>query len=290
MNVSDKSRSWLVKLLGLWLSLSLLAAGVAGVASVQAAQGEAIHNAWITQAVDAPALFAYMTDRSIRLDSANHPHIVFGGDHLYYGYHDGTSWSLQTVDPANGVGMFASITLDAADRPHIAYYDALNGALKYAYWNGTAWTIQTLDQPTTTLQTTAGVIPDRHTDGRIWRSPEVESLAAITSPEDLTPLSELTGYGLYTSIAIDTAGNIHVSYYDSINLDLKYARTLLGSWQKQTVASTGDVGQYSSLAVNSLGHARISYYDLTNGDLRCAYYNGTSWADETVDSTGDAGR
>ena len=156
------SRTWLVKVLGLLLSLSLLASSGLGMAAAQTLQNE-INGGWITQAVDAPTLFAYMTDRSLRLDSANHPHIVFGGDHLYYGYHNGTSWSIETVDPANGVGLFASIALDASDRPHIAYYDALNGALKYAYWNGAAWVIDTLDQYVLAggVQITGGVNPDR---------------------------------------------------------------------------------------------------------------------------------
>ena len=64
-----------------------------------------------------------MSDRSLRLDSEGHPHIAYGGKHLYYAWHDGVEWHYETVDGAYEVGMFASLALDAAGRPHISYYD-----------------------------------------------------------------------------------------------------------------------------------------------------------------------
>ena len=36
--------------------------------------------------------------------------------------------------------------------------------------------------------------------------------------------------GECTSIAIDTADKVHISYYDSSNSDLKYATNASGSW------------------------------------------------------------
>jgi hypothetical protein len=101
---------------------------------------------WDSQDADGPMLFNYMSDRSLRLDNANHPHIAFGGDHLYYAYHDGANWNFDYVDEADGVGLFASLALDAAGLPHISYYDSIHGALKYAYYNGADWVSTTLDQ------------------------------------------------------------------------------------------------------------------------------------------------
>ena len=91
-------------------------------------QQSGINNfSWASQAVDAPRLFNYMGDRSLRLDSNDHAHIAFGGDHLYYAYYDGSNWNFETVDPADGVGLFASLALDTLDHPHISYYDSLHG-------------------------------------------------------------------------------------------------------------------------------------------------------------------
>jgi len=38
---------------------------------------------WLVECVDCPKYFSNMTDRSLRLDAAGHPHIAYGGDHLY---------------------------------------------------------------------------------------------------------------------------------------------------------------------------------------------------------------
>src|SRR4030067_637801 len=67
--------------------------------------------------------------------------------------------------------------------------------------------------------------------------------------------------GSYASIAVDSSGNSHISYYDSTNTDPTYATNAAGSWVTATVDSSGDVGQYTSIAVDTSGKAYISYYD-----------------------------
>ena len=76
--------------------------------------------------------------------------------------------------------------------------------------------------------------------------------------------------GYYTSIALNTAGNAHISYYDATNGDLKYATNTSVSWAAATVDSDGDVGLYTSIALDTSGNAHISYFDNTNGDLKYA--------------------
>ena len=53
---------------------------------------------WTIECVDCPKYFETLTDRSLRLDSAGHPAIAYGGDHLYYAWNDGSTWHLTTVD------------------------------------------------------------------------------------------------------------------------------------------------------------------------------------------------
>jgi hypothetical protein len=95
--------------------------------------------------------------------------------------------------------------------------------------------------------------------------------------------------GGFNSIALDSSGHPHISYYDNANstyLDLKYAY-YDGIWHTSTVDS-GTVGYSTSIALDSSGYPHISYYDYANGDLKYAYYDGI-WHTSTVDSGGDVG-
>jgi hypothetical protein len=100
---------------------------------------------WHIEGVDVWKYFSSMGARSLALDAEGHPHIAYGGDHLYYAWHDGGAWQLETVDSDARVGQHTSLALDADGRPHISYLDAYNVDLKYAYFDGAAWQIETVD-------------------------------------------------------------------------------------------------------------------------------------------------
>jgi hypothetical protein len=105
--------------------------------------------------------------------------------------------------------------------------------------------------------------------------------------------------GLYTSLAVDASGRLHVSYYDGTNADLKYATcaadcALTANWQAATVDAAGNVGFYTSLAVDAGGRLHVSYYDGTNGELKyatcaAACELAANWQTVTVDADGLAG-
>ena len=156
-----------------------------------------------------------------------------------------STWNIQTVDSTGDVGWYTSLALDSSGNPHISYDDQTNGNLKYAAWTGSAWNIQTVDSGENAVY----------------------------------------GYvGFYTSLALDSSGNPHISYYDEINEDLKYAAWTSSAWNIQTVDSTGDVGWFTSLALDSSGNPHISYDDLSNGNLKYAAWTGSAWNIQTVDS------
>ncbi len=76
--------------------------------------------------------------------------------------------------------------------------------------------------------------------------------------------------GLYTSIALDSSNQPHISYYDATIADLRFAQKVSGQWVNQAVDVTGKVGRYTSLVLDSSGVPLIAYYDETNGDLKLA--------------------
>jgi hypothetical protein len=95
--------------------------------------------------------------------------------------------------------------------------------------------------------------------------------------------------GLYNSIAVDSSDNVHVSYYDSTNGDLKYATNESGTFLTQVIDSAGVVGRASSIAVDSADNVHIAYYDNTNRDLKYATNKSGTFVAEVIDSNGSVG-
>jgi len=164
---------------------------------------------------------------------------------------NGSFWQIGAVDIT---GEYPSIAIDSDNRPHIsysyygtAYTDPPYDDLRYAYWDGSSWQIETVD-------------------------------GSAESPGGVGSVGE------YTSIVLDSNNRPHISYYDWINIALKYAYYNGSNWQIETVDSDGDVGRYSSIALDSNDCPHISYSDWTNIALKYAYYNGSNWQIETVDS------
>ncbi|MDH5691148.1 MAG: hypothetical protein OEY81_06965, partial [Candidatus Bathyarchaeota archaeon] len=125
-------------------------------------------------------------------------------------------------------------------------------------------------------------------------------VGAAPSPEwDIQTVDSEGVVGSYSSMALDSSGNPHISYLDNTNEALKYARWTGSTWEIQTVDTKGDVYGYSSMALDSSGNPHISYriyiksvlVDLITGkpsweegNLKYARWTGSSWAIQTVDS------
>ncbi len=100
------------------------------------------------------------------------------------------------------------------------------------------------------------------------------------------------GVGQYAALALSASGQPHISYYDGLNGNLKYAYRDNVGWHSETIDTGGadtDTGLYTSIAVDSNGYSHISYYDITNRDLKYAFEGAAGWVIETPDSVGDVG-
>jgi hypothetical protein len=185
------------------------------------------------------------------------------------------------AQPGEG-GFFSSLVLDSSGNPHVSYEDS-NESLRYATYNGTSWNLELVDARTF-----------NHFDGLLATSASV---------------------GRYSSLALDSKGYPHISYYNYTSFlepraitynsslvfgDLKYAWWNGTSWNTQTVEfGTFDtkVGAYCSLTVDSHDNPHISYYEwndvdwgTANGNLKYASWTGCAWNIETVDTDGNTGK
>jgi len=96
--------------------------------------------------------------------------------------------------------------------------------------------------------------------------------------------------GEFASIGVDSYRNPHISYYNQMSGDLKYATKSGGAWTTETVDGTDDdVGQYNAIALDSSNNPHISYYDDTNRALKYATKSGGAWIIRTVDNADDVG-
>jgi hypothetical protein len=98
-------------------------------------------------------------------------------------------WQCDTIHVGDGIGRYASLALDSQDRPHIAYYHAVNGELWYA---------------TSVNGTNCG-------PGNTWSCYAVSGSGA---GEDV---------GRYASMYIDASDRFHIAYYDAVSEKLMYA-------------------------------------------------------------------
>jgi len=184
------------------------------------------------------------------------------------------------------VGMYTSLALDSAGKPHISYYDETNRRLKYAFWTGDFWWFAPVDggSGNDVGQYTSIAMDEydhphisyydatngdlKYAYGKNW----IDYGQGWDWEISQVDYGSANDVGKYSSLALDKADNPHISYYDANEHDLKYAfwSTDLNSpgWNVQKVdyGSANDVGQYSSLALDRADNPHISYYDNTSGD------------------------
>jgi len=239
---------------------------------------------------------------ALALDNGNRAHISYmddTSDDLKYATNTGGTWVTGVISSTGDVGVYSSIAVDWGNVPHVAYYDIGAGDLEYATLSGGNWVHTTVDN---TKDKNMGLYPDivispasnlpyisyynatdkdlmlANFDGTRWITKTVDTLQEV---------------GKFTSIDMDAAGNIYISYYDEKYYDgdtqrLKFAywNKSASSWMIDTVDYSTGVGLFSSIDADSSGQVHIAYYDSVNKALKYAHgvlSTNWTWTIETVD-------
>ncbi len=235
---------------------------------------------WQIECVDCPKELAVAGERALRLDPNGHLYLAYGGDHLYYAYHDGADWHIETIDHTMYVGAMATLALDEAGHPHVTYlgnypstYQLVAGDLKYAYEDATGWHNETVDSgeigATFSLAldqagyphigySNSGILKYAFRDATGWHVEIVDDQGEFES----------------ISLALDENNDPHISYVERYLRILKYASRQAATWDIQTLVTELHGYTFTSLVLDQEGYPHISY---NSERLWYAFKDATEW-------------
>jgi hypothetical protein len=253
--------------------------------------GVSAHAGWQYEYVENPK---YYYTYSFKLDSNGQPHIVYGGDHLYYATFSGGSWQYQIVDSNLSVGGPCSLTFEAPGQPAILYPGGAETPLKWARWNGSAWIFETVLGPDDSVWCVSADSSGRPViaysdridhqlrlarwDGSSW---VIESVA---SDDYIRSISSSI------SLALDSSDNplIAFDHYDEMEEQyyLEFARWTGTDWNIEVVDSNAGG---PLLVLDSSDDPIIGYAGGDRCTVKLARWAGGTWNIEAVGLGGSYG-
>jgi len=217
-------------------------------------------------------------DIALAVDGQGRPSIAYTyHNRLLYASPSGSVWRMDLVYPSVLGGVSLAIAADSA--PHISY---IHGGLSYATRDAAGWRTEIvhafsgwLEEGQSALTIDAAGQPHIACYLRPYNQPgQLYYAVRSASGWEVEAVDGGAGQdvGRFVSLALDTAGRPHLSYYDAASGALKYAWRDAAGWHVQTVYGDQqtDVGQYTALLLDGAGRPIISYHDVTHGDLKVA--------------------
>lgn len=233
---------------------------------------------WSVESVAGPPCSGWYC--SLALDSEDRPHIAFSAcasPALYFASRASSgAWTLETVDSAGDVGLYASLEL-WDNNPRISYYDRDRGHLKFAERVADGWSVTTVDDGDRVGLDTSlaldeagephisywdqknGLLKYAFREGGVWH---VETV-------DAEP------YGGYES-SLSLSGGIRVSYEGATGL--RVAERIDGCWRIWKLDDKSSAVGYTSLAVDRSDNPIISYFRLSTQSLEMR----SGWAEASA--------
>jgi hypothetical protein len=251
---------------------------------------------WVISSVDAGA--DRIDGLGVTLDSLGGPHVTyyyyiydyekekaFPCPDLRYARWTGNGWESETVDAEADIYAEASIALGLQDEVHISYFDNVN-RIKYANVKDGKWDISTVDA------SAEGPVHDTAIDVDSQNRPHIAyfyrenferklKYAFREGGEWVLETVDPVARAGNVSIALDAEGRPHVSYFDALRGDLKYAHRTAAGWLPEVVDSAGWVGERSSINVNEYNVPVIAYYH--KYDVKFAFRDNNRWRIQTVE-------
>lgn len=201
-------------------------------------------------------------------------------------------WIVTTVDGERKTGSSSSLALDSQSHAHISYVDYGNGHLRYAFQDANGWYTQTVDttnvasEGTSLALNAAGFPHVSYQSGYDLKYAYQNDVGWYFQTVD-TVGEPANQNRIRSSLGLDETGRPHISYYDPVNDDLKYAVYNGAGWDIEIVEADGNAGFYNSLALDSQNRPHVSFYSLTDTQrIKYSIRTESGWQIQTVDSVG----
>lgn len=225
----------------------------------------------------------------------------FDGNHgiTKYAFFDGSHWSVEVADPQYLSGHYTSIKVDASGIPHMVYRFYSGHSLRYGTRAGT-WshdefeTDDDMEADCSLALDASGRPHVAYWDGEFQGEPHDLVYAHFDGTSWITEIVDSPGdVGRGASIALDSHGYPHISYFDQTQVTLKYAAYDGSQWQVTTVDNVELIGFNfrTAIAVDSRDRVHIVYsaYHFQNPDwygrLKYATFDGSTWSTMVVDQS-----
>ncbi|MDP8255290.1 MAG: PKD domain-containing protein [Candidatus Alcyoniella australis] len=199
-------------------------------------------------------------------------------------WRSGDGWSGDRVESrvwgGGEYGKHSAIAIDSGNQPHVIHRDSLNQIPDHSWRDGTGWHSEKI----------VGILSDYcgeyndiaiATNDKIWASTfdpttigdnclGVMSKGSGDWDKTEPECGDGSDFGKYTSIALDSANEPHVTFYADGELHL--AVRSKADWDIEVLDDNGNVGQFTGIALDDADSAYIVYYDVTNHDMKFVWW------------------
>lgn len=235
----------------------------------------------LSRGLQGAGLFTSYKDLSAAKDKNGIPSIVFYDPEtkvLKFGQKEKNGkWKFDNIKTSTATALYVSLDFDSTNQPHIVYYDFEKRRLVYTYRIKNSW-IENILTKTDDQGYFASIKIGSDNKPRItFINNTNKTIKLITQSlkgefieEDITTLPVFDMYFSATSLALDSANNPNIAYYEYGSKDLIYGKKTDSVWSFETVDSGGNVGGFTSLVIDKSNKAHIAYSDLTNYRVKYA--------------------
>jgi hypothetical protein len=208
---------------------------------------------------------------SIHMETDGTCHLIYEDSYtadLKHAENSGSGWSVEIIE---NNAQYPSAEIDAAGQMHLSYYGIDTGAVIYAAENSD-WIPQTIVSGSADLGSMVSATTDLSGNTHMVYADRAKNLLKYASGqygqwvvETIIDTAETSWPRSDPNLAVDSAGNAHMLYFDSNNA-IKYATNQSGSFYPYM--QFNEDAYFSPFAVDADDHMVFVLLDLTNARLR----------------------